>query len=126
LAQRAGDTNFLGSSTNLKTPKQPQTDKEHDDSKSNKSTQDVFATISRDEKREKENQVQKVKNSNLTPRALQPSDLGWERSWELLSQVRSAMNVWSSKSCWGERQGEVFIKVSQNVLTLGTFYVESS
>jgi hypothetical protein len=76
LAQRAGDTNFLGSSTNLKTPKQPQTDKEHDDSKSNKSTQDVFATISRDEKREKENQVQKVKNSNLTPRALQPSDLG--------------------------------------------------
>jgi hypothetical protein len=54
---RAGDTNFLGSSTSLETPKQPQSVKELEGSK-NKFAQEVFATSSRDEKeREEEKQI---------------------------------------------------------------------
>jgi hypothetical protein len=50
FAQRVSETNFLGSSTNLETPKQPQTAKELEGSKGNKSAQEVFAVGSRDEK----------------------------------------------------------------------------
>jgi hypothetical protein len=58
MLTRAGDTNFLGSSTTLETSKQPQSIKELEGSKNNKFAQDVFATSSRDEKeRGEENQI---------------------------------------------------------------------
>jgi hypothetical protein len=50
LLTRVGDINFLGSSTTLETPKQPQSVKELEGSKNNKFAQEVFATSSRDEK----------------------------------------------------------------------------
>jgi hypothetical protein len=50
LLTRTGDTNFLGSSTTLETPKQPQSIEELEGSKNNKFAQEVFATSSRDEK----------------------------------------------------------------------------
>jgi hypothetical protein len=58
LLTRVGNTNFLGSSTTLETPKQPQSVEELDGSKNNKIAQEVVATSSRDEKkRGEENQI---------------------------------------------------------------------
>jgi hypothetical protein len=58
LLTRAGNTNFLGSSTTLETPKKPQSVEELNGSKNNKITKEVVATSSRDEKkRGEENQV---------------------------------------------------------------------
>jgi hypothetical protein len=58
LLIRAGDTNFLGSSTTLETPKQPESVEELEGSKNNKFAQDVFSASSRDEKeRGEENQI---------------------------------------------------------------------
>jgi hypothetical protein len=50
MLTRAGNTNFLGSSTTLETPKQPQSIEELEGSKNKKISQEVFATRSRDEK----------------------------------------------------------------------------
>jgi hypothetical protein len=63
----------------LETPKQPQSIKELEGSKNNKSTQEVFATSSRDEKeRERRGKPNpKVTSTNLTPKGLlQSIDLG--------------------------------------------------
>jgi hypothetical protein len=85
LAQRVGDTNFLGSSTNLETPKQPQPST-NTRFKSNKSARfDVCNKLKmRGKEEENENQVIESKNSNLTPSDLsinrRGSDLGCE--WE--------------------------------------------
>jgi hypothetical protein len=60
LLTRAGDINFLGSSTTLETPKQPQSVEELEGSKNNKFTQEVFATSSRNEKeRGEENKIRR-------------------------------------------------------------------
>jgi hypothetical protein len=58
LLTRAGITNFLGSSTTLETPKQPQPVEELEGSKNNNIAREVFATSSRDEKEKgEENQI---------------------------------------------------------------------
>jgi hypothetical protein len=58
LLTRAGNTNYLGSSTTLETPKQPQSVEELEGSKNNNIAQEVFATSSRDEKEKgEENQI---------------------------------------------------------------------
>jgi hypothetical protein len=78
FAQRAGETNFLGSSTTLETPKQPQPSRTLG-SKSNKSTQKVFATSSRDgERGEKEKPSLKSRTPNLKPKG-SFNQAAWER-----------------------------------------------
>jgi hypothetical protein len=71
LLTKAGDTNFLGSSTTLETPKQPQSVEELEGSKNNKFAQEMFATSLTDEKErgeEKTNPI--VTSTNLTPKGL--------------------------------------------------------
>jgi hypothetical protein len=60
LLTRAGDTNFLGSSTTLETPNQPQSVKELKVSKNNKFAQEVLAISSRDGKEKgEENKIRR-------------------------------------------------------------------
>jgi hypothetical protein len=76
LSKKAGDSNFLGSSTNLETLKKPQTIKERWFQEQQIHTRGVCNKFKRWERRGEWKPSREVKNSNLTSKFLQSSDEG--------------------------------------------------
>lgn len=118
-----GNTNFLGSSTILETPKQPHTVKEHEGSKSNKSTQDWSLQQAQKsewgESEEIHNQFTNFTSHKDPPIDWRGWDLGCEREWMHLFESRSIVNSWEGEEVNEEREPKGYIKALKSCWPFG-------
>jgi hypothetical protein len=114
---------FLGLSTNLETPKQLHTVKEHEGSKSNKSTQDLsLQQAQKSERGESEEIVNEFTNftshQGFSNRLKRMRFGVWEREWMHLFESRSPVNSWESVEVNEERESKCYIKDPKKLPTI--------